>query len=145
MAMIQLIYTSQPFGFDEATLNSILTSARHFNTRDDITGALICREDVFLQMLEGPEDVVEATYARIARDSRHLDITRLFSAPISARMFTGWAMRDDPARTWMWTPREVEDGAALNATHDKLIDVFARLAREPAAPVSIWPSNDLDR
>jgi hypothetical protein len=111
MAMIQLIYASQPFGFDEAALNSILTSARHYNTRDDITGALICRADVYLQLLEGPEQLVEATYGRIARDNRHLGINRLFSGPISERMFPDWAMRDDPARSWMWTRAEVEDGA----------------------------------
>jgi hypothetical protein len=135
MALIQLIYASQPFGFDEAALNSILTSARHYNTRDDITGALICREDVYLQMLEGPEDLVEAAYARIAGDTRHLEINRLFSQPISERMFPDWAMRDDPARSWMWTRAEVEDGAIANATRDELLGVFTRLAGEPAAPV----------
>jgi Sensors of blue-light using FAD len=135
MAMIQLIYASQPFGFDEAALNSILTSARHFNTRDEITGALICREDVYLQMLEGPEDKVEAAYGRITRDSRHLEINRLSSAPITERMFPTWAMRDDPARSWMWTRAEVADGAVANATRDELLGVFARLAKEPAAPV----------
>lgn len=137
MAMIQLIYASQPFGFDEAALNSILTSARHYNTRDDITGALICRADVYLQLLEGPEQLVEATYGRIARDNRHLGINRLFSGPISERMFPDWAMRDDPARSWMWTRAEVEDGAITNATRDELLGVFARLAREPAAPVFV--------
>jgi hypothetical protein len=135
MAMIQLIYASQPFGFHEAALNSILTNARHFNARDGITGALICREDVYLQMLEGPEDLVEAAYARIFRDTRHLEITRLCSAPITERMFPDWAMRDDPARSWMWTCSEVEDGAITNASREELIGVFARLAKEPAAPL----------
>lgn len=135
MAMIQLIYASQPFGFDEAALNSILTSARHYNTRDDITGALICREDVYLQLLEGPEDLVEAAYARIVRDGRHLEISRLSSAPVSERMFPTWAMRDDPARSWMWTRAEVEDGAIASASREELLGVFARLAKEPAEPV----------
>ena len=37
-------------------------------------GALICRDDLFLQMLEGPEAVVEAIYGRIVRDDRHLEV-----------------------------------------------------------------------
>ena len=135
MGMIQLIYASQPFGFDDAMLSSILTAARHYNSRDDITGALICREDVYLQLLEGPEELVEAAYARIARDRRHLEINLLSSAPITERMFPTWAMRDDPARSWMWTHREVEHGAIIKASREELLGVFARLATEPAVPV----------
>ena len=50
----QLIYASRPFGYDDLTLISILMQARENNARNGITGALICREDVFLQILEGP-------------------------------------------------------------------------------------------
>ena len=50
----QLIYASRPFGYDDLTLTSILMQARENNARNGITGALICREDVFLQILEGP-------------------------------------------------------------------------------------------
>ena len=52
--LIQLIYSSRPFGFDEATLNGILMFARRNNPREAITGALICRHDLYLQLLEGP-------------------------------------------------------------------------------------------
>ena len=103
MAMIQLIYASRPFGFDAAVLNSILTMARHCNARDDITGALICREDLYLQLLEGPAEMVENAYARISRDGRHLEISQLVKEPITERLFPQWAMRDDPAKSWMWT------------------------------------------
>ena len=52
MPMIQLIYASRPFDFDEGTLAAILTVARGCNERDGITGALICRSDLYLQLLE---------------------------------------------------------------------------------------------
>ena len=95
--LIQLIYSSKPFGFDEAALNGILLTARRNNPRDAITGALICRHDLYLQLLEGPRAAVEARYSSIARDDRHLDVVKRVSRPATERLFPNWAMRDDPA------------------------------------------------
>lgn len=130
MALVQLIYASQPFGFDDAMLNGILSDARRCNARDDITGALVCRADLYLQYLEGPEAAVEAAFARIAGDDRHLEVTRLVCAPIAARLFPAWAMLDDPARSWMWTQDEVADGAVTRASAAEIVGVFARIAEE---------------
>jgi hypothetical protein len=129
--MIQLIYASRPFGFEAAALNGILSAARHFNARDGITGALICREDLYLQLLEGPEAMVEAAYLRITRDARHIEVKRLSSARIRKRLFPQWAMRDDPARSWMWTAAEVEAGAVERASKEDLLAVFQRIADVP--------------
>jgi len=127
MGMIQLVYASRPFGFDEAMLGGILIQARHCNTRDDITGALICRADMYLQMLEGPEEKVEAAYARIEKDDRHLEVKHLARGPIDTRMFGAWAMRDDPAQSWIWTREEVENGALDRATPDEVTAIFSKL------------------
>jgi hypothetical protein len=132
MDLVQLVYSSRPFGFDDAMLNGILTDARHHNTRDGITGALVCRQDVYLQLLEGDRDRVEATYGRIAKDSRHLEVNRCFLASAARRLFPRWAMRDDPARSWLWSPQQVADGAIARATPAELLTVFARVAAEPA-------------
>ncbi len=126
--LIQLIYSSQPFGFDTAMLNGILIIARRNNPRDDITGALICRRDLYLQLLEGPREAVEARYRRIARDDRHLEVVQRVSRPVTERLFPTWAMRDDPARSWLWTAKEVDDGALDRATPEDFIAVFERLA-----------------
>jgi hypothetical protein len=132
MPMIQLIYASRPFGFDEGTLAAILLVARRCNERDGITGALICRGDLYLQLLEGPEELVDAAFRRIERDLRHLDIKLLSRRPVSERLFPGWAMRHDPARSWMWTQAEVDAGAIERATEAEAVAIFERLAREPA-------------
>jgi hypothetical protein len=132
MPMIQLIYASRPFGFDEGTLAGILMDARRCNERDGITGALICRGDLFLQLLEGPQDKVEAAYQRIAKDHRHLEIKLLSQRTVTERLFPAWAMRDDPARSWMWTQQEVNAGAIERATEADAVAIFERLAREPA-------------
>lgn len=132
MGLVQLIYASQPFGYDDALLSGILLDSRRWNAREGITGALICRADLYLQLLEGPEERVEAAYVRIARDSRHLDVTRLTAAAVSERLFPDWAMRDDPARSWIWSQAEVEAGAPKRADRDELLAIFTRLASEPA-------------
>jgi hypothetical protein len=131
MSLVQLIYTSRPFGFDNATLNAILIEARQSNPRHDITGALVCRADIYLQILEGPDDAVGSTFKRIARDDRHLEIKELYRAPATKRLFPDWAMRDDPPRSWMWTKREVQDGAILRASPGEIFAIFERLAQEP--------------
>jgi hypothetical protein len=133
MRLSQMIYTSRPFGFDDATLNGILLTARHHNTRDGISGALICRDDLYLQLLEGPHELVTATYARILRDDRHVEVVSLWSGDIDERLFANWAMRHDPFRSWMWTRVQVAAGAAHRASGDEVRAVFARVAAEPLA------------
>ncbi len=126
----QLIYASEPVGFDDAMLNGILLSARRNNLRDDITGALICRADIYLQLLEGPQAAVEKAFGRIKRDDRHHDVRCLSQGPVQDRLFPGWAMKDDPARSWMWTQAAVADGAASRATPAEAFGVFKRLVDE---------------
>ena len=130
MELVRLIYASQPFGFDAGALNGILSDARRCNARDDITGALVCRADVYLQLLEGPAPAVEAAFGRIAKDDRHANVRKLYLRPAAERMFPGWSMRDDPAHTWLWTPQEVSAGALDRASHVELLAVFARVNRQ---------------
>lgn len=132
MDLRRLVYASRPFGFDEGALNGILIQARHCNERDDLTGALICRADIYLQWLEGPADRLDATYARIVRDDRHLEVRRLVHEPVAGRLFPAWRMRDDPARSWMWSPAAVAAGSVARASRDEIVAVFERLAAEPA-------------
>ena len=127
MDLLRVVYASQPFGFDDAMLAGILVDARRCNARDGITGALICRSDLYLQWLEGPPAAVEACFARIAEDPRHLDVRRLLHGPIQARLFDAWAMRDDPARSWLWTASEVADGVLERASRTELTAVFERV------------------
>lgn len=134
MDLMQLIYASQPFGFDEATLNGILSDARRCNRRDDVTGALVCRADVYLQMLEGPPPAVDAAFARIAQDDRHGDVRLLHRRLAAERLFPGWSMRDDPAHSWHWTREQVAAGALTRASDAELLAVFASVkASAPGA------------
>jgi Sensors of blue-light using FAD len=130
--LLQLVYASRPFGFEANILSSILIEARRCNTRDGITGALICRDDLFLQMLEGPERAVEATYSRIRADDRHVEVRQLLRRRIAddGRMFAAWAMRDDPAASWVWSRAEVDAGMPEQATEDEVLEMFRKLPAE---------------
>ncbi|CTQ48539.1 Blue light-and temperature-regulated antirepressor YcgF [Jannaschia donghaensis] len=120
---------SQPFGYDVPTLDGILRDARRFNERDGITGALVCRHDVYLQMLEGPADKVDETYMRIEQDDRHANMTRILRRDASERLFGDWAMLHDPARSWIWSQADLEAGVLDRATPAEIVDVFETLAR----------------
>lgn len=131
MSLVQLIYASRPFGFDQAILNGILSQSRRCNSRDGITGALICRADIYMQLLEGSAEALEATYDRILKDDRHLEIKQLSYRTVTDRLFPSWAMRDDPVRSWMWSQTEVANGAIDQANDLQAIKIFERLAAEP--------------
>jgi hypothetical protein len=73
---------------------------------------------------------VEACFTRIAGDARHLDVRRLLHGPAPARLFEGWAMRDDPARSWLWSAAQVADGAVERASEAEITAVFQRVAAD---------------
>jgi Sensors of blue-light using FAD len=107
MSLMQLIYASTPFGFDNPTLNKILSVARRNNLRNGITGSL-----------------------NIMKDDRHLDVVLISCDDTKARLFPEWHMRDDPAQSWMWTQDQIAEGAVDAASADDVRAVFTRLIRE---------------
>ncbi len=128
MDVFRAIYTSRPFGFDESILRGILADARRANARDGITGALICRADIYIQWLEGPEAQVRAAIARIWQDDRHLEMRLHVEAHVPERMFAEWAMLHDPAATWIWSQAEIDDGALQRAAPEEITGFFLPLS-----------------
>jgi len=131
MRLVQLIYYSRPFGYDAATLDDILGVGRKHNRLRGITGALLCRSDLYVQLLEGPREQVTRTFARILDDERHSDVALVWCADTVARLFPDWDMRDDPPRSWMWSREQVAAGAARDAGAGAFRQLFERLAKEP--------------
>ena len=129
----RLIYRSQPFGFDEAVLAGILSAARRNNPRWGITGALICRHDIYLQLIEGPAGAIDALYATICADDRNTDVRLLLSEDMGERLFPNWAMLDDTAPSQFWSAQDVAAGVLEAASQDALLAPFVRLsAANPA-------------
>ncbi len=91
--MLQLAYIStsrQPV--DRALLDDILAASRRNNQRCGVTGLLVSGGKRFLQVLEGPDQAVLATYARIQNDPRHFAFVSLATKPIEERAFGQWSM-----------------------------------------------------
>lgn len=130
MSLTQLIYSSRPFGFDDTILSQILLTARRNNANANVTGCLICRADLYLQLLEGPPEAVARLYDSILEDDRHLEVTLRMKRQIDTRLFGKWAMRDDPARSWIWTKDEVDAGALDRANEADYAKLFERIAAE---------------
>ena len=126
--LTQLIYASQPFGYDSTLLTTILNDARRCNIRDNISGALVCRHDIYLQLLEGPSDAVSAAYMRISRDDRHVSIKKLVSGPAAERFFGNWAMLHDPAISLIWNQEQITSGILDQISSTEILNMFQSIS-----------------
>lgn len=91
--LLSLTYFSTatvPFSDDD--LVELLERSRVRNTADDLTGMMIFHDGHFVQVLEGPEAAVRATYDRIALDPRHRDLILELEDTIDERGFPDWSM-----------------------------------------------------
>ena len=125
-----LIYTSTPINFDDFSISNILKSSQKNNKKDGITGALIFREDIFLQFLEGPENKVDKAFNNIASDKRHKNVLKLKEDITDRKLFTSWAMRGDPVKSWMWSYEDVDNGIVKKLKPEDAFEVFEKLSRE---------------
>lgn len=125
-----LIYASKPFGFSQKDLDEILLKSKYNNKANDITGALLCRLDIYCQFLEGPEKELNMTYSKILSDDRHVDIQMLSSGSATRRLFTNWAMRGDPIKSWMWTREEVDEEILQRVTQSDALEIFVKHSKE---------------
>lgn len=91
--MLQLVYISTSrHPLEAQALDQILTVSRRNNATASVTGLLLSGGRRFLQVLEGPQTAVQATYQRISRDPRHFAIVELSRREIADRQFGEWAM-----------------------------------------------------
>lgn len=91
--LVRLMYASRATAaLAEADLAAILRSSRENNPQEGITGLLCFADGVFVQVLEGGRDAVNARYRRIVVDARHTDVLLLSYEEIAERSFAGWTM-----------------------------------------------------
>ncbi len=88
-----LVYTStadKPFSDND--LFQLLKVSRDANAKRDVTGALLYKNGVFVQMLEGSEKEVESLREKIYRDPRHTGVLTLIRGTAESRVFGEWTM-----------------------------------------------------
>jgi len=91
--MMQMIYTSAATTkMTPQALQELMEISRRNNLRDGLTGMLLFEDGTFLQVLEGEADVVEKTYERISKDSRHAKILLIARFELEQRTFKDWEM-----------------------------------------------------
>lgn len=69
-----------------------LQVARSNNKSQQITGALLLRDDWFVQTLEGEESAVRRLFAVIESDSRHDSVSLVNTEHVADRVFARWSM-----------------------------------------------------
>jgi hypothetical protein len=89
----QIMYSSQATApMTSAELERILADARTGNEARDVTGVLIYVDGVFVQILEGDEDVVRNLVESIKADARHHAVKVFHVAEVDERAFQAWSM-----------------------------------------------------
>ena len=124
----QIIYASQPFGYDSSLLSTILEESRRCNSRDSISGALVSRQDIYIQLLEGSMEAVDAAYGRICRDDRHVGIKQFVRRRVSRRFFGKWAMLHDPEISLIWSQQQIKDGVLARISQAEIIGMFKSIS-----------------
>jgi hypothetical protein len=93
MQQIHLIYVSTlQAQLPPQDLTTLLSNSVEKNAKAGVTGMLLISTINVLQVLEGEESAVLATFERIKRDPRHFDLIELICEPIEARAFAEWSM-----------------------------------------------------
>lgn len=91
--MMRLLYISQSApGISTIEVQEIVQSARQNNPILGITGVLVHGGGMFMQLLEGSEQVLFRMYVKIMDDSRHNNCQVLHISPAKDRIFTKWSM-----------------------------------------------------
>jgi hypothetical protein len=88
--IIYISTATQPFSKPE--LLELLTKSRENNTKLGLTGMLLYKNDVFQQILEGPEEAVNSLFQKIKKDPRHHDVVKATDGFQAKRQFTDWSM-----------------------------------------------------
>lgn len=93
MSAYKLFYVSNATDeLKDNGIDTILEASRKNNPAQGITGILLFRSGIFLQLLEGEKAAVDALYEKIQKDPRHSNVINLFTIEDEKRLFDDWAM-----------------------------------------------------
>ena len=70
----------------------IVSAAQARNPPLGVTGALMSAGRYFAQVLEGPDEAVDAIMASICKDARHEKIVILRESPVDHRLYSDWGL-----------------------------------------------------
>lgn len=85
-------FSSASARLDDRDVVGILEDARVKNVKLGVTGMLLLIDQVFFQVLEGEQQVVEDLIARIEKNPLHSGMIRVMTREHKERLFPGWSM-----------------------------------------------------
>lgn len=88
----RIIYVSKSHQKMPLDLKDILASSRKNNVANQVSGAMTHLDGVYMQYLEGEEQVLDKLYATIVADPRHAAPRLLARDAIRDRVFPAWSM-----------------------------------------------------
>lgn len=116
--MKSIVYTSTAkIPVDITVIRDILNISIRNNEESEITGILVYLDGTFLQVLEGPETLINETFDKIKCDARHHNVVVLSEEHIKEREFPKWHMAF----------RETNQGEAKGLTGYKNLDELKSL------------------
>jgi hypothetical protein len=92
MPIFHLLYMSVASPMTPSTLDDILDVSERNNAKCGLTGLLIFRLGHFIQLLEGAQADVLATFEKIAKDRRHSGTRQVLTFESAERLFPQWRM-----------------------------------------------------
>lgn len=119
--------------FDDERLAALLAQSRRSNHEHDLTGMLLHRRGRFFQVLEGPQDAVDALIAKIREDARHHDIRILLREDLDDRRFDEWTMGYEPIGVPSTPPPE-----GFRDTFDDLESADDEISSRAVRELTVW-------
>ena len=123
----RVVYVSEKTFVSATGLKDIIASSKKNNLEEDLTGCLLSGSNSFLQLLEGPAELINTLYSKISRDNRHKNVITLCDEKIDERLFLSWSMKLAPFENMEWSNENFNSGDFLNITSEEALNVFARL------------------
>ena len=143
--LVQLAYYSRPSeGTTTDDVEAILQTARQRNAEKHLTGVLLFRHDLYLQVLEGDRTAVSELLGRIQGDDRHQGVVVAGMREVSARSFPNWSMGyflwSELTRPLMmkYAGSDVPDVESMS--FESLVDMVAGLADSDACSAGPVPT-----
>ncbi len=144
-SIFHLMYRSRSTIPDERRkqeLGALFSTARSNNKGRGVTGALLCVDDRFVQVLEGEEAVVRALFEHISTDTRHDSVAVVETGPLPERVFSRWAMAKvaedgEPDIPLIAHTDGISPAAGRRTTpeQERVLDVMRHAARDEAERV----------
>ena len=127
--MIRVVYASRPTGRTQTELDDIVNISARNNARSGITGVLLFDDDYYLQILEGPEEAVDALLETLKQDPRHTDMSVVFRTRIESTSFSEWSMQlmeNDAAQNPVLSPYATGNRIEPRSLMSTDLDALAR-------------------